>query len=139
MRYFILNFQVDVLRKIHKQIGVRCNHVFYDVRGRSELMPVFFNLTGMPMIFARRPGAVEKASVTVKFTHKRNFGVTFLNETLFAPQCLITSDQRHSKLGIKTNGCWCAKRTFGKLSEVDIVAETTKSVLGHREKPKVPC
>ena len=93
MRYFILNFQVDVLRKIHKQIGVHCNHVFYDVRERSELMPVFFNLTGMPMIFARRPDAVEKGISD----HKRNFGVMFLNETLFAPQCLITSDQRHPK------------------------------------------
>ena len=130
MRYFILNFQVDVLRKIHKQIGVHYNHAFYDVRERSELMPVFFNLTGMPMIFARRPGAVEKSSVTVKFTHKRNFWATFLDGTLFAPQCLSTSDQRHSKLGTKTNGCWCAKRTSVKLSDVDIATETTKSVFG---------
>jgi hypothetical protein len=130
MRYFILFFQVDVLRKLHEQIRVRCNHLFYDVQERSELIPVFFKLTRMPMIFVRRPGAVEKVLDAVKFCHKRNFRATFLNETVFAPQCLLTSHERHSNIGIKTNGCWCANRTFVKLSEVDIATKTTKSVFG---------
>ena len=105
MRYFFLNFQVDVLRKSHKQIGARCNHIFYIVQALSELMSVFMKLTVMPIIFVRRLGAVEKVSDAVKFAHKRNFRVKFLNETVFASQCLVTSHQRHSKIGIKTNGC----------------------------------
>ena len=85
MRYFILIFQVDVLRKLHEQIRVRCSHLFYDVQERSELIPVFFKLTRMPMIFVRRPGAVEKVLDAVKFRHKRNFRVKFLNETVCSP------------------------------------------------------
>ena len=58
---------------------------------------------------------IERYSVIVK---SKSVFIAFYSERPYTTPLL--KEAFEVKLGIKTTGCWCAKRTFVKLPEVDV-------------------